>query len=225
MSASPLKCSARKTRIFVVDDHPMMREGLRARIESTSRFEVCGEAAGFHEALQSILESCPDVVILDVNLEDGNGIDLIKELQSKVPGIKILVLSAFQESLYAERALRAGALGYLNKQESSGKVLEAIDSILADKRYISEEMTQLLLSRAVGDRSENQESPLSRLSDRELEVFQLIGRGLSTGEIASQLFLSVHTIDTYREKLKQKLKLKNGAELNRYAIQWAFEQP
>lgn len=203
----------------------MMREGLRARIESTSRFEVCGEAAGIHEALPLILESCPDVVILDVNLEDGNGIDLIKELQGKMPGIKILVLSAFQESLYAERALRAGALGYLNKQESSGKVLEAIDSILADKRYVSEEMTQLLLSRAVGDRSENQESPLGCLSDRELEVFQLIGRGLSTGEIAAQLFLSVHTIDTYREKLKQKLKLRNGAELNRYAIQWAFEQP
>jgi DNA-binding NarL/FixJ family response regulator len=208
-------------RIMIVDDHPMMRDGLSMRISAQTDLEVCGEAAAEDEAMELFKQVCPDLVIIDISLKSGDGIELIKRIKARNSTVKILVVSAFQESLYAERAMRAGALGYLNKQESNEKVIEAIRSVIVGKRYVSCDLTQRLVGQALGKLSENQD-PVDQLTDRELEVFRLIGAGLTTSSIANQLFLSTHTIDTHREKIKHKLGAKNGAELNRMAIIWTM---
>jgi len=212
----------RSSRILVVDDHPMMRDGLTLQISTQSDMEVCGEAATEDDALMLAKQTCPDVVLIDISLKSGNGIELIKRIKLLNPSIKMLVVSAFQESLYAERAMRAGALGYLNKQESSEKVLEAIRTVSRGERYASIEFTQRLLALAIGKRNETRD-PVEQLTDRELEIFKLIGAGVTTGAIAEQLFLSTHTIDTHRENIKRKLGAKNGAELSRLAIQAMLE--
>jgi len=209
-------------RIMIVDDHPMMRDGLTMRISSQADMEVCGEAATEDEAVELVKQISPDLVIVDISLQSGNGIELIKRIKALNPTVKMLVVSAFQESLYAERALRAGALGYLNKQESNERVIHAIRTVMKGERYASEELTQRLVAQALGKRCETQ-SPIEQLTDRELEIFRLIGAGLSTGAVAEQLFLSTHTIDTHRENIKRKLGAKSGAELNRLAIQAVLE--
>ena len=188
--------------ILIVDDHPMMRAGLAARITDESDLEVCGEAEDVAGALSAVDSLRPDLAIIDISLKEGHGIDLVKEIKTRFPKVKMLVLSAYKESLYAERALRAGALGYLNKQESDDNILEAIRTVLAGERYVSEEMTKRLLGQAIGA-GDPSVSPVETLSDRELEVFQLLGKGITTGAIARQLHLSPHTIDTHREKIKQ----------------------
>jgi len=210
------------TRIVIVDDHPMMRDGLTMRISSHTDLEVCGEAATEDEAFELVKQVCPDLIIIDIALKCGNGIELIKRVKSLNSAAKMLVVSAFQESLYAERALRAGAHGYLNKQETNEKVIEAIRSVIQGGRYMSAEMTQRMVSQALGKRSETQD-PLELLTDRELEIFRLIGTGVTTGAIAEQLFLSTHTIDTHRENIKRKMGAKTGAELSRMAIQFMLE--
>lgn len=212
-----------RARIMVVDDHPMMRTGLSLQISSQSDMEVCGEAGTEDEAMELVKQLCPDLVLVDISLTSGNGIELIKRIRLLNPSVKMLVISAFQESLYAERAMRAGALGYLNKQESSEKVLEAIRTVLRGERYASYEFTQRLVAQALGKRSETQD-PIEQLTDRELEIFKLIGAGVTTSAIAEQLFLSTHTIDTHRENIKRKLGVKTGAELNRLAIQSMLER-
>jgi len=210
------------TRILIVDDHPMMRDGLSLRISSQPDMEVCGEATTEDEAMAAVKQLCPDVVIIDISLADGNGIELIKRIKASGLATKMLVLSAFQESLYAERALRAGALGYLNKQESNEKLIEAIRSVQRGERFTSGNLTQRLVAQALGNRNENL-SPIDKLTDRELEIFRLIGSGIPTGTIAEQLFLSTHTIDTHRENIKRKLGAKNGAELSFLAFQSVLE--
>jgi len=210
------------TRIVVVDDHPMMRDGLTLRISSQSDMEVCGEAATEEDAFELVKKTCPDLVLIDISLTSGNGIELIKRIKALNSSVKMLVVSAFQESLYAERAMRAGALGYLNKQESSEKVLEAIRAVMRGERYASYEFTQRLVGLALGKRGEAQD-PVEQLTDRELEIFKLIGAGVTTSAIAEKLFLSTHTIDTHRENIKRKLGAKNGAELSRRAIQAMLE--
>jgi DNA-binding NarL/FixJ family response regulator len=210
------------TRILIVDDHPMMRDGLAMRISSHSDLEVCGEAATEADAMQMVKELCPDLVMIDISLKCGNGIELIKRIKALNPVVRMLVVSAFQESLYAERALRAGAHGYLNKQETNEKVIEAIRTVVKGERYASAEMTQRLVGQALGKRNETQD-PIERLTDREWEIFRLIGAGVTTGAIAEQLFLSTHTIDTHRENIKRKLGAKNGADLSRQAMQWMLE--
>ncbi len=210
-------------RILLVDDHPLVREGLAARIDAQPDLEVCGEAGTIRAALIEFQQSTPDLTIVDIQLEDGNGIDLIKDIHARSPHAKMLVVSAFDETLYAERALRAGALGFINKRELQDKVLEAIRTVLKGERYLSGKMTQHFLSQAVNQKGKPATDPVERLSDRELEVFQMIGNGMTTAAIARQLHLSVHTIDTHREKLRHKLGAKNGAELMKLAVQWVLE--
>jgi DNA-binding NarL/FixJ family response regulator len=200
-----------------------MREGLTARIACQSDMEVCGEAASVNEALAQVKATSPDLVIVDIQLAESHGLDLIKEIHSRSPSIKMLVVSAFDESLYAERALRAGAHGYVNKNEVQEEIVVALRTVIEGQRYLSPKMTQQLLGQAVGQRDPVESDPIERLTDRELEVFQLIGQGKTTRAIAQQLFLSVHTIDTHREKLRHKLGVKNSVELMRRAVQWVLE--
>ncbi len=211
-----------KSRILIVDDHPMMRDGLTMRITSQDDMEVCGEAATEDAAVELVKQLCPDLVLIDISLKEGNGIELVKRVRLLNATTKMLIVSTFQESLYAERALRAGALGYLNKQESNEKLIEAIRTVLRGDRYVSAETTQRLVSQALGKRAIT-DDPLEKLTDRELEIFRLIGAGVSTSAIADQLFLSTHTVDTHRENIKKKLGAKTGAELNRQAIQSMLE--
>jgi DNA-binding NarL/FixJ family response regulator len=216
--------SISRSRILIVDDHSMVREGLRLRISAFAELEVCGEAATEDEAMALIPETNPQLIIVDISLKGGHGIELIKRVKVKFPRIKMLVVSGFQESLYAERALRAGALGYLNKQDSGEKVIEAIKTVLRGERFVSEEITQRLVAQALGNRSELTD-PMDLLTDRELEIFRMIGRGQTSGAIANELMLSSHTIDTHRENIKRKLGFKNAAELTRRAVQFLLENP
>jgi DNA-binding NarL/FixJ family response regulator len=212
----------RPARILIVDDHPMVREGMTLRLSAHPDLDVCGEAAGEDEALELVRLTEPDLVIVDISLGQGHGLDLVKRIKAKYPVVKVLVVSGFDESLYAERALRAGAAGYLDKRQSGAKVIEAVRAILAGNRYMSPELAERLVSQALGGR-DMVDDPILRLTDRELEIFRLIGSGLTSGAIAGQLHLSTHTIDTHRENIKRKLGTPNAAELNRRAVQWVLE--
>jgi DNA-binding NarL/FixJ family response regulator len=207
---------------MIVDDHSMVREGLRLRISAYPDLEVCGEATTEDEAIELIPKTNPHLIIVDISLKSGHGIELIKRVHSKYPKIKMLVASGFQESLYAERALRAGALGYLNKQDSGEKVIEAIQTVLRGERFVSDEITKKLVAQALGNRADLAD-PMELLTDRELEIFRMIGNGQTSGAIANELMLSNHTIDTHRENIKRKLGFKNAAELTRRAVQFLLE--
>lgn len=209
-------------KILIVDDHPLVREGLAMRISLHSDLEVCGEAETEDEALALVKQTGPDLVLVDISLKCGHGIELIKRIRALDPAVKMLVISGFQESLYAERAFRAGALGYLNKQESNEKMIEAIRTVLAGERFLSPEISRRLINQALGA-SDVTKTPIEHLTDRELEIFRMIGEGLTTSAIANQLFLSTHTIDTHRENIKRKLAVSNAAELSRAAVQWLLE--
>lgn len=215
--------SRRPSKILVVDDHPLLREGLAARIDSQPDLEICGEAESVDGALLQIKATRPDLVIVDIQLAEGHGIDLIKEIHGRFPDVKMLVVSAFDESLYAERALRAGAHGYINKRELQDNIIDALRTVLNGKRYVSSKMMQYLVGQAVGGKDAAEGDPVSRLSDRELEVFQMIGLGKTTAQIARELHLSVHTIETHREKIRHKLALRNSAELMQRAVQWTLQ--
>ncbi|WP_417390802.1 response regulator [Gimesia sp.] len=210
------------TRILIVDDHPLVREGIAMRIGMYPDLQVCGEAATEDEAFTMVQQISPDLMIIDISLKSGHGLELIKRIKSLHLDVRMLVVSGFQESLYAERVLRAGALGYLSKQESNAKLIDAIRAVLKGQRYVSAEITQRLLERALGNQ-DMKRPPIEQLTDRELEIFRLIGQGWTSGLIADQLFLSTHTIDTHRENIKRKLACKNAGELNRQAIQWLLE--
>ena len=217
-------CSlARTSRVLIVEDHPMMRVGLATQISDTPDLEVCGEAEGVCDALAAIKETCPDLAIIDISLKDSHGLDLIKQVSSRFPKVKMLVLSAFEESLFAERALRAGAMGYVNKQQASESILDAIRAVLSGKYFLSAEMTERVVCQTVGHAKSGDRSPVETLSNRELEVFELIGKGHTTSVIARMLHISPHTIDSHRERIKQKLKLTNANELQREATQWVLE--
>ena len=209
-------------RILIVDDHPSVREGLALRISLHADLEVCGEAESEEQAVALVKQLKPDLVLVDISLKSGHGLELIKRIRSLDPAVKMLVISGFQESLYAERAYRAGAMGYLNKQESSEKMIEAIRTVLAGERFLSPEISRRLISQALGS-SDRKKTPIEQLTDRELEIFRMIGEGLSTSLIASRLFLSTHTIDTHRENIKRKLSINSAAELSRAAVQWLLE--
>jgi DNA-binding NarL/FixJ family response regulator len=210
-------------RILIVDDHPTVREGLTARISRQDDMEVCGEVADGEEALVKVKELRPDVAVVDISLPKGHGIDLIKQIRAHHDHVKTIVHSMYEESLYAERALQAGAMGYVNKREAPETLLDAIRQVLVGEVYLSPKMTGRVLNRTVGRGTIAAASPIESLSDRELEVFNLIGQGLTTRAIANRLHLSVHTIDTHREKIKRKLGLKNSAELMQRAVQWVLE--
>ena len=209
-------------KILIVDDHQSVREGLALRISLHADLEVCGEAESEEQAITLVKQLKPDLVLVDISLKSGHGLELIKRVRTMDPAIKMLVISGFQESLYAERACRAGAMGYLNKQESSEKMIEAIRTVLSGERFLSPEISRRLITQALGS-SDGKKSPIEQLTDRELEIFRLIGEGLSTGLIANRLFLSTHTIDTHRENINRKLALNSAAELSRTAVQWLLE--
>jgi DNA-binding NarL/FixJ family response regulator len=213
----------KRTQILIVDDHPLVRYGLRAWISAQHDLEVCGEAEDVQGALAEFLAAKPDLVLVDISLRNGHGFELIKQIKAHEPKTKMLVISASQESFYAERALRAGALGYIGKQECLEDLNIAIRAVLKGRRYLSPRMADHLLNVAVGGRDSDSTSPVEKLSNRELQVFQLIGQSQTTSNIAEQLQLSPHTIDSHRQRIKAKLGLQNGAELTRHAVQWLLE--
>ena len=208
-----------KHKIFIVDDHPIVRQGLVQMLDSESDLTVIGQGEDAYGSLRAIRAAKPDLVLLDISLKDSDGIELVKELKAQEPQMPVLMLSMHDESLYAERALRAGARGYIMKQEAPPMLLGAIRKVLAGEIYVSEKMSVALLQRMVTGTSKKQGAlPLDRLTDREMEVFRMIGDGKPVREIAENLFLSVKTVEAHREHIKEKLGFKTSAELLRYAI-------
>ena len=225
MPRSKIKASKPAARVLIVDDHPAVREALALRIGRQRDLEVCGEAADIGEALRLLAETQPDVAVIDISLKTGSGIELIKRIKGRNDHVRMLVWSMHSESLYAERALRAGALGYINKEQATEQIVEAIRQVLAGKVWLSETMAERMLKRSVGaGRQEITRSPVETLADRELEVFRLIGEGAKTNEIAKQLHLSIKTIETYRDRIRRKLDLSDGMKLVHFATQWVLEQ-
>jgi DNA-binding NarL/FixJ family response regulator len=213
-----------RARVLIVDDHPAVREALAARVGRQADLEVCGEAADVGEALRLLADARPDLAVIDISLKTGDGIDLIKRIRDRDDRVRILVWSMHSESLFAERALRAGALGYINKDQATDQIVEALRRVREGKVYLSDEMGERLLHRTVGGREEAvTRSPLQALSDREMEVFRLLGGGLRAAEIAERLHLSVKTVETYRDRIRQKLGLGNGTELIHSATRWVVE--
>ena len=212
-----------RTRIVLVDDHPMVRERLAEVINREADLVVCGEAEDRGGALDVIAREKPGLVIVDLTLKRSNGLDLIKDLQVMHPELRILVVSMQEESLYAERVIRAGAHGYITKQEATRNILKAIRHVLSGSLFLSPELSGEILSRMLG-RSKAAMRSLDLLSDRELQVFELVGQGFTTRQIAEQLGLDVKTVETYRGRIKDKLELKDASELLRKAIAWKHEQ-
>lgn len=218
------KGTKKPARVLIVDDHPAVREALAIRIGRQRDLQVCGEAADINEALHLVAETQPDVAVIDISLKTGNGLDLIKRIKDRNERVGILVWSMHSESLYAERALRAGALGYINKDQATDQIVEAIRRVREGKVWLSETMAERLLHRTVGaERHSIPRAAVEALADRELEVFLLIGQGVKTADIAERLHLSIKTVETYRDRIRQKLELSDGTELARYATQWVLE--
>lgn len=219
-----VKDQIQKKRVIIVDDHPPMRKGLAQLINAEADLETCGEAGNIFEAIEVVQRLKPDIVIVDLVLKDANGLDLIKDLKKDLPDLSILVLSMQNESVYAERVLRAGARGYIMKEETTENVVNALRQVLNGEVYLSEKMSKRILSQFAGGRVDKSKSLVKTLSDRELEVFQLIGQGLQPRQVAEKLHLSVKTIETYREHLKTKLDLENAAQLTQTAVGWIQDQ-
>jgi DNA-binding NarL/FixJ family response regulator len=216
--------SQKRARVLIVDDHPAVREALAMRIARQSDLEVCGEAADLSDALRLIADTKPDVAVVDISLKTGCGIDLIKRIKDRNEGVRMLVWSTHSESLYAERALKAGALGYINKDQATNKIVEAIRRVLDGKVYLSDSIVETMLRRTVGGGAQAvARSPLQALADRELEVFRLIGQGMKTADLADRLHLSIKTIETYRDRIRAKLDLSDGTALAHYATTWVLE--
>lgn len=213
-----------RRRLLVVDFHPIVCRGFQALLQQQNDLELCGAASTLHEARRLVLDVQPDLVIVELCLPDGNGLELIKELAAMNPALRIMVFSSQEETLFADRAIRSGAHGYLCKTHQPPEILEAIRRVLDDRVYLSEQMTDRMMSRMVGMRSAALEaaSPIDTLSDRELEVFEMIGRGVTTRQIAESLQLSRKTVETYRENIKLKLNLRNGPELMQQAVVWVM---
>lgn len=207
-------------KVFLVDDHPIVRQGMAQLIEQESDLFVCGEAEDAPQALQGIEKHQPDVVLVDISLKSTSGVDLIKDLKIRHPRLPVLVLSMHDESFYAERVLRAGARGYVTKEEATEKVLTAIRQVLRGEVYLSDRMAARMLSKLVNGSGERGTSPTDRLTDRELQIFECIGRGLGTREVAQRMHLSVKTIESHRANIKRKLNLDNATQLLQHAIQW-----
>ncbi len=215
----------KQAKVLVVEDHPIVRDGLSRLLSGHEDLTVCGEVEGVKGALKAVGSLSPDVVIVDLSLRDGSGLELIKDIKARCDRLPILVLSMHDESLYAERALRAGAKGYVMKQEATETLLTAIRRVLRGDIWVSDEIAARMLRKFTSGAPPTPLSPLERLSDRELEVLELIGWGLATCQIAEKLHLSVKTIEYYRANIKQKLNLKNARELFRHAVQWVEGAP
>jgi DNA-binding NarL/FixJ family response regulator len=221
MSRTRLNSSASKCKVFLVDDHPIVRQGLALFIDREPDLMVCGEAEDATSALQAIRESTPDFVILDISLDGRDGLELLKTLRVGHPNLPVLILSMHDESVYAERSLRAGANGYIMKQEAADKVITAIRQILGGDVYLSDRLTKRMLQQFVNG-SISPRDPLAKLSDRELEVFRLIGAGHGTRQIADELHVSTKTVESYQAHIKEKLALRNARELVQHAVEWSL---
>jgi DNA-binding NarL/FixJ family response regulator len=213
-----------KKKVFIVDDHPIVRERIAELINQEPDLEVCGEAEDAVQAVKAVGSLSPDIAIVDITLKDTYGIELIKQLKDLRPQLPVLVLSMHDEALYGERALRAGAKGYLTKQEATKKIIDAIRRILRGEIYVSDKLAGALVRKVAGGKDQGGGSPVDVLTDRELEVFQLLGQGLTVREVADRLFVSAKTVDAHREHIKQKLNFKTSAELLRFAIQYTLQE-
>jgi len=216
--------AVRKHRVFVVDDHPIVRQGLALLIDQEPDLVVCGAAEEAGAALTAIAASRPDILILDISLPGPDGIELLKTIRSTDPELPILVLSMHDETIYAERALRAGANGYIMKQEATENVLVALRRILRQEVYLSDRIASRMLRQLVSHQRATGPTPIARLSDRELEVFRLIGGGLGTRQIAEELRLSVKTVESYQAHIKDKLGLQSSRDLVQRAIEWRMSE-
>lgn len=212
------------TRIYIVDDHPLVRQGLSQIVASEADMEICGEAEDSPAAIRGVGEANPDAIIVDISLKGANGLELIKNLKAIHEDIPILVFSMHDETIYAQRALRAGAKAYVMKKESPSKVIDAIRKIIQGEIYVSPSVADQVLHQIVSGPGNVSTSPVDRLTDRELEVVQLIGRGLSSREVAESLHLSVKTIESHRAHVKEKLSLRNATELVQFSVQWVDQQ-
>jgi DNA-binding NarL/FixJ family response regulator len=209
-----------KRRIFIVDDHPLVREGLTNLINRQPDLEVCGEAETNQSARETVAAARPDAVVVDILLRDSSGMELIKELKASSPGVPIIVLSMHDESLYAERALRAGASGYIMKREASGKVVVALRQVIEGKLFVSEHVASAIAERIAAGRNPADATGIESLSDREMEVFELLGEGRGTRQIAGVLQISVKTVQAYCARIKEKLHLTSATELLREAVRY-----
>jgi DNA-binding NarL/FixJ family response regulator len=224
MTDTKAQTTCQLTRVLIVDDHDLVRRGLAALIEGDPQLEVCGHAVDVDAAMEIVRTAKPNLIIVDISLKDSNGMDLIKQVRAYDDSILMLVSSMHDESLYAERVLRAGASGYVNKEEASDKVLDAIHTVLDGSIYLSPQIKPDVLLRLAKSSDGDDQPDINQLSDRELEVFELIGRGRRTREIADSLHLSIKTIETYRDNIKSKLKLDTGTDLICRAVRWVVEQ-
>src|SRR5215472_4876750 len=220
MNHIPSKTIAHKSRVFIVDDHPLVREGLTNLINGQDDLIICGEAKNSAQALDGIMKAQPDVALIDISLENESGLELVKQLGSQFPQVALIVLSMHDEALYAERALHAGARGYVMKHETSKSVLASIQQVLAGGVYVSERIVNRMALRLTASRRSVASSPVERLSDRELEIFRLLGQGRSPSEIAGDLNLSLKTVQAYCARAKEKFGVTSLTELLRAAIQW-----
>lgn len=214
---------ARKT-VLIVDDHPLLRQGLALLINQQQDMRVCGEAEEAQAALQCVAQKKPDIMILDISLKGPDGLELLKSIRALDPDLPVLILSMHDEAIYAERALRARANGYIMKQEATEKVLVAVRRILNGDVYLSDSMSKKMLQHYIDGAPSILQSRIAALSDRELEVFRGIGEGRGTREIAEQLHLSIKTVETYQAHIKEKLSLRSGRELIQHAIQWKINE-
>jgi DNA-binding NarL/FixJ family response regulator len=220
MNPSPSGKISRKSRVFIVDDHPLVREGLANLINGQDDLIVCGDAEDSSQAIIGIVKAQPDVALIDISLKNESGLELVKKLKRQFPLVGLIVFSMHDETLYAERALRAGARGYVMKREASKSVLASIRRVLEGGVYVSEKIINRLIRRPGVSREAPVTSPVERLSDRELEIFRLLGQGRSTGQIAADLNLSLKTVQAYCARAKEKFGVSSLTELLRAAIRW-----
>ena len=218
--SSPASSRPKVAKVLLVDDHPIVRQGVRALIDQEEDLAVCGEAESEIEALKIIEQTHPDIAVVDLSLKGSSGLSLTREINTRYPDLRVLVLSMRDEAFYAERLLRAGARGYITKEQGSEQIITGIRRVLAGGIYLSESLASKMLSTMVKGADNQGQSPINRLSDRELAVFELIGHGLTTRDIAKQLHLSVKTVESHREHIKAKLDLAGAPDLLKHAIQW-----
>ncbi len=213
------------TKILIVDDHPLLRQGIRQVIELEEDLRVSGEASTANEAIDMVNRDTPDMVIVDITLAGNvSGIELVKSLNERFPEIRTLVLTMHDESLYAERAIRAGARGYIMKEVASKNIISAIRTIMNDELYLSDAVSKRIIDKLVRGSADTAGISVEQLSNREFEIFQMIGNGFSTKEMARKLNLSIYTVESHKKNIKEKLKLKNSSDLAKYAIQWVITQ-
>jgi len=218
------KSKEKKTQVFIVDDHPVIRDGLAVIINHEQDMNVCGEAEDAHQALKAVTELKPDIVVADISLKNSDGLELTKNIKARYPRLPVIIFSVHDESIYAERALLAGAQAYLMKDAVSENIVKAIRAVLKGEIFVSDAISNKFLHRIAGDKAGKTKTPMESLSDRELEIFRLIGEGYKASQIAKQLYLSVKTVETYRARIKEKLNLSSAGKLLQYSIKWARNQ-